>query len=324
MNGTIKKILAIAACAVAATTLSFAASACKLRSPDAQYYDEATVYAQAQKLGYGGTLEEFIALISGKDGVDGKDGVGVENAYIEDGRLFVVLTNGDKIDCGEIEDAHTHSFGEWQPVNKSNCTQSEVQLRGCECGHMEMKVLPPKGHGEPLIHISESEHSISCSDCYESLEIGEHTFENKVCTVCGYTEPITFNFILPIADATVLKKFELAQNGAGIYVMHRAIDFGAAANTQIVSAENGVVEAIKEDEILGSEITIRHNDKFITKYTYAVAIPTLNVGDTVNKGDVIATVQPACGSENNDGDHLHFEIFVNGQAEDPEKYITLQ
>lgn len=70
MNGTIKKILAIAACAVSATTLSFAASACKLRSSDAQYYDEATVYSQAQKLGYGGTLEEFIALISGKDGAD--------------------------------------------------------------------------------------------------------------------------------------------------------------------------------------------------------------------------------------------------------------
>jgi len=103
--------------------------------------------------------------------------------------------------------------------------------------------------------------------------------------------------------------------------MHYGIDFGAAANTQIVSAENGVVEAIKEDEILGSEITIRHNDKFITKYTYAVAIPTLNVGDTVNKGDVIATVQPACGAENNDGDHLHFEIFVSGRRVNPSQYL---
>ena len=30
-----------------------------------------SVYAQAQSLGYEGTLEEFIALISGEDGADG-------------------------------------------------------------------------------------------------------------------------------------------------------------------------------------------------------------------------------------------------------------
>ena len=33
-----------------------------------------TVYAQAQELGYEGSLQEFIALVSGKDGADGQDG----------------------------------------------------------------------------------------------------------------------------------------------------------------------------------------------------------------------------------------------------------
>ena len=72
-----------------------------------------TVYAQAQELGYEGTLDEFIALISGRDGADGQDGedgkdgadgVGVQEAYVdENGHLIVVLTNGKTVDCGAVK-----------------------------------------------------------------------------------------------------------------------------------------------------------------------------------------------------------------------------
>ncbi len=73
-----------------------------------------TVYAQAQELGYEGSLQEFIALVSGKDGADGQDGadgkngqdgtdgVGVADVRVEDGALIVELTNGEEIDCGSI------------------------------------------------------------------------------------------------------------------------------------------------------------------------------------------------------------------------------
>ena len=74
-----------------------------------------TVYAQAQELGYEGTLDEFIALISGRDGADGQDGedgkdgadgVGVQEAYVdENGHLIVVLTNGKTMDCGAVKGA---------------------------------------------------------------------------------------------------------------------------------------------------------------------------------------------------------------------------
>ena len=74
-----------------------------------------TVYAQAQELGYEGTLDEFIALISGRDGADGQDGedgkdgadgVGVQETYVdENGHLIVVLTNGKTVDCGAVKGA---------------------------------------------------------------------------------------------------------------------------------------------------------------------------------------------------------------------------
>ena len=68
-----------------------------------------TVYAKAQELGYGGTLEEFLATIKGKDGeqgipgLQGEAGVGIKNVYVDtEGHLVVMLDSGKKIDCGQI------------------------------------------------------------------------------------------------------------------------------------------------------------------------------------------------------------------------------
>ena len=62
-----------------------------------------TAYAEAQDLGYGGTLEEFLAQIQGEDGKDGQDGVGIANVIInDDGDLIVTLSDGDEINCGSV------------------------------------------------------------------------------------------------------------------------------------------------------------------------------------------------------------------------------
>ena len=56
-----------------------------------------TVYAKAQELGYTGSLEEFIATVSGKDGV------GIKNIYInENGELIVQLTVGEPQNLGVV------------------------------------------------------------------------------------------------------------------------------------------------------------------------------------------------------------------------------
>ena len=61
----------------------------------------ATAYAEAQKLGFRGTLEEFIELISGEDGEDGedgragRDGRGIASVSVnKDGNLIVVYSDG--------------------------------------------------------------------------------------------------------------------------------------------------------------------------------------------------------------------------------------
>lgn len=60
-------------------------------------------YAVAVDLGYDSSLEEFLETIKGKDGVDGKDGVGIKSVKVNaDGELIIVLSDETEINCGVV------------------------------------------------------------------------------------------------------------------------------------------------------------------------------------------------------------------------------
>ena len=63
-----------------------------------------SAYNKATSLGFEGTLEEFIELLSGKNGIDGEDGVSIESVEInEEGELLVTLSSGEVINCGNVK-----------------------------------------------------------------------------------------------------------------------------------------------------------------------------------------------------------------------------
>lgn len=114
--------------AVAACAAGFAACTPQ-QNDDAELswgdvYTISAAYTQAKELGYTGSLEEFIAAISGEDGKDGtdgkdgadgqdgKDGVGIADMKIEDGRLYVTLSDGKKLDCGAVTSGSVGSDGQ--------------------------------------------------------------------------------------------------------------------------------------------------------------------------------------------------------------------
>ncbi len=80
-------------------------SSCGQPSDDASNsgWSVQTAYAQAVDLGFEGTLEEFLALIEGEEGADGRDGVGIESATINDkGELVLTYTDGNTVNLGKV------------------------------------------------------------------------------------------------------------------------------------------------------------------------------------------------------------------------------
>ena len=63
---------------------------------------------------------------------------------------------------------------------------------------------------------------------------------------------------------------------------------------------------------------VSHSDGYVTLYAHAVSL-NVTVGQTVNAGDTVAFVGTTGDST---GNHLHFEVRLNGALMDPEAYVS--
>lgn len=96
--------------------------------------------------------------------------------------------------------------------------------------------------------------------------------------------------------------------------LHKGIDIVGPVGSKIYAADEGVVTyADYESGGYGNIVKINHNNGYETFYAHCNDI-LVKKGDTVKKGDVIATVGNTGRST---GPHLHFEIRINGSALNP-------
>ena len=134
------------------------------------------------------------------------------------------------------------------------------------------------------------------------------------------------SMLLPVESVTVSNDYGFYHNQTvNFYYEHEGVDFVAVVGTEVRAAQDGVVESIyKDDILLGTEIVVNHGDGLKSVYRFVDEVEGLKVGDSVDRGEVIATVAEANGNEYKDGAHLHFEIHEKGVRIDPTKYLTLE
>ena len=135
----------------------------------------------------------------------------------------------------------------------------------------------------------------------------------------------TEQYVLPVAaeSCSVEHNAIYANAAIGMYYRHSGVDFAADAGAEVYAMADGVVKSVSLSEQLGNLITITHDDGLETTYRFVEPVETLDVGDTVAAGEVIAHVAEAYGTESHDGTHLHFEVTLDGEQEDPANYLDL-
>lgn len=100
---------------------------------------------------------------------------------------------------------------------------------------------------------------------------------------------------------------------------HKGLDIGASKGTPIYAAASGTVTVSQYGYGggYGNYIMISHGNGIQTLYGHCSEL-CVSVGEYVSQGQLIAKVGSTGIST---GNHLHFEVRVNGVAQDPQNYV---
>jgi murein DD-endopeptidase MepM/ murein hydrolase activator NlpD len=104
----------------------------------------------------------------------------------------------------------------------------------------------------------------------------------------------------------------------GRSALHTGLDFAADVGTPILAAAGGVVVVQEYHPAYGNMVEIDHGNQLVTRYAHASRIH-VKKGDIVKRGQKIADVGSTGRST---GPHLHFEVWVSGVPQDPQRFLA--
>ncbi|MGL5312255.1 MAG: M23 family metallopeptidase [Peptostreptococcaceae bacterium] len=99
---------------------------------------------------------------------------------------------------------------------------------------------------------------------------------------------------------------------------HKGIDIPAPQDTDILAADDGIVIYSDTQNGYGNVVKIKHFDGKETIYAHNNS-NVVSLGDIVKQGETIAKVGT---TGNSTGNHVHFEILVDGEVIDPLNVVT--
>ncbi len=107
------------------------------------------------------------------------------------------------------------------------------------------------------------------------------------------------------------------------YRTHTGVDIYCEAGTDVASVAAGTIKEIWEDPMMGTCISIEHPGGMMSVYKNLCSdIPEkMRAGRQVNCGEIIATSGDTALLEVAEESHLHFELYLEGEAVDPCQYI---
>lgn len=173
-----------------------------------------------------------------------------------------------------------------------------------------------------LNHLSESEEELLRKEA--AFDRAEYEYLATINSLLDQQKVYTGEgFVWPLPGYSVISSpfgyRQLFFNGRDYSGMHYAIDIPAPEGTPIVASSDGVVVLAGWVNTGGGlKIAIDHGSSISTNYNHCSSI-IVSVGQTVKKGQVIGYVGMTGTAS---GNHLDFKIMRNGEALNPELYVT--
>ena len=172
----------------------------------------------------------------------------------------------------------------------------------------------------------EFDERLSPADEKTSAEPDENAREGAVPASAADELPV---FRVPLENAVAVKGCSLSvpvfSATMNDYRVHRGIDFACAPGTPVLAAADGLIASVAKDPMMGWTVTLNHGGGAVTRYA-GLSEESANIaktGDRVLSGQVIGASGETALIESAEENHLHFELAVDGRAEDPADYMDI-
>ena len=159
-----------------------------------------------------------------------------------------------------------------------------------QVSHLDQVAVSQQERFESLFgHLQEQRNMLACTPTVRPVEGG------YISSVFGYR----------ISPFTERKEF------------HKGLDIAITKGTPIIATADGVVTFSAEKGLMGNMVVLDHGYGFTTRYGHCKEL-LKEKGDTVKRGDVIATVG---NTGRTTGPHVHYEVQMSGVQVNPNRYI---
>lgn len=101
---------------------------------------------------------------------------------------------------------------------------------------------------------------------------------------------------------------------------HTGMDIANQKGTPVVTSARGTVIFARKKWLIGNLVVIDHGNGIVTKYGHLHKI-LVKKDDQVNRGDTIGLMGNTGKST---GPHVHYEVLVDGEPQDPARYFSTE
>lgn len=210
--------------------------------------------------------------------------------------VWTVKSNVDRL--GNIQSYENEKY--------FNEIQNNYIEKAEEESNVESATIPKEDVINDYLEIKEKESIVNIAD-------------EVISNMPVFSIPVQGNICLDYANDSLVYSKTLDQ-----YIVHPGIDIEAQLNSQVCSAADGIISKVEETNDMGITIWISHKNNLTTVYSNLSTTEMVDVGDKVQKGDVISGVGDTALFEILEVPHLHFEIIQDNKHQDPKEFLSIK
>jgi len=160
---------------------------------------------------------------------------------------------------------------------------------------------PPVVQVKQSVKVSHAVYTSSYTPVYSKTE---NSPSNKVAVGISFAKPV---------NGIITSRYGYRRSG-----FHTGLDIAQPIGTKIKAAAAGTVEfAGRSSSGYGVYVIISHGNGVETLYAHCKEV-YVKAGQQVSQGEVIAAIGM---TGNTTGPHVHFEVRIHGQCQNPQNYI---